>query len=214
MLAMGKPTNRGRAVDRDPPLPSAGQPGPMKRKAKGKKARSNARHIADVIDETTGELIAEAIDVDDPETPNRKARTIQRVPPIKTLYRRKSISRAQYDTARRFAEDYALSGLMPKPKGSNYEASRVDQSRTPEITTAVTLAAEVCLALERAMADRLYSVMRSVVGEEMLIKDWLHQRAASARWGACLDPEAATQSLRDALDTAAKWYARHDRGFH
>jgi hypothetical protein len=178
------------------------------RKAK----RQNIRHARDLRDRTTGELLGEEVDVEDPENPKRKIRVVQRVSPLRRMYHSETIDERAYEAGRRFNEAYAASRMGPRFCGTNAERIMVDVSmRDPEQALAFNLAGEECAAAIRYAGDLGGSLLECVIGQEMSVADWVVQRARMNRWGQSIDPTSAGWVLRQVLAALAGWYRQWDR---
>lgn len=175
------------------------------------KARANIRHAIDEFDRLGG-LVAEVVDVEDPDNPKLKERVRRAASPLRRLQHAGRISDSAFEAGRRFAGAYTASHMGPLYCGTNPDRIMVDVGvRNPEQLVAFNVAAEECFEAIKAMGELGGSILECVVGQEMAIVDWVSQRARMNRWGVTMDPTSAGHVLSAILGALDGWYRRWDR---
>lgn len=183
------------------------------RRASSAKSRRNVLHARDEVDDVTGELVGERIEVEDPSDPKKKIPVVRIASPLRKLLHRRSITRAEFESGQRFAEAYTRSSLGPRYALTNADRIVVDISmRNPEQMVADNMAAEEVRGAMQAMGVLGGSILECVCGQEMTISDWVFLRARLNRWGAGVTPQGAGWLLRGTLGALIEWYRQYDRG--
>lgn len=184
-------------------------------KATKRKARQNVLHAADEFDAHTGELVAEVVDVEDPDNPKRRERARRLASPLRRMLHAEAITEEAYDAGRRFAGAYTAANMGPRYCGTNPDRIMVDVSvRNVEQLVSDSMAAQECFAAVEAMGELGGSILTFVIGQEMTIEDWCFKRARMNRWGAGLTPQGAGWVLRQVLGSLVSWYRWYDRGYY
>nr|WP_281722280.1 hypothetical protein [Nitrosomonas nitrosa] len=178
-----------------------------------KKSRRNVLHARDEIDNETGELVGERVEIEDPGDPKQKLAVVRVASPLRKLLHRGSITQADFESGQRFAEAYTRSMLGPRYAMTNADRIVVDVStRNPEQMVADNMAAEEVRGAIQAMGVLGGSILECVCGQEMTIQDWVHQRARMNTWGVGVTPQGAGILLRGTLGALIEWYRQYDRG--
>lgn len=177
------------------------------------KSRRNILHARDEIDNDTGELVGERVEVEDPGNAKRKLEVVRMASPLRKLLHRGSITRDEFESGQRFAETYTRSMLGPRYAMTNADRIVINTQRggNPEQMIADNIAAEEARAAIQAMGVIGGSILECVCGQEMTIQDWVHQRARQNRWGSGVTPQGAGWLLRGTLGALIEWYRQYDR---
>ena len=182
------------------------------RSARSTKSRRNVLHARDEIDDETGELVGERVEIEDPNDPKKKIPVVRMASPLRKLLHRRSITRPEFESGQRFAEAYTRSRLGPQYAMINADRIVVDVStRNPERMVADNMAAEEVRGAIQAMGVLGGSILECVCGQEMTIHDWVFLRARPNRWGAGVTPQGAGWLLRGTLGALIEWYRQYDR---
>lgn len=181
-------------------------------KATKHKGRQNIRHAADERDPVTGEIIAEVVDVEDPDNPNRRERVRRIASPLRRL---RGLPDEAFDAGRRFEDAYVASRMGPRYCMTNADRIMVDVSvRNVEQLVSDSMAAQECAAAIEAMGELGGSILTFVIGQQMTVEEWCFKRARMNRWGAGLTPQGAGWVLRQVLGSLAQFYRWYDRGYY